>query len=117
MMLDDEQLKVLKTMFALGGISALAAACRTILSKEERTLAGFLTRFILGTFAGMVAGFVASDQGFSEEATYAIVAASAVTARELLQAVVVVAETLRDHSARITRKVIDKKLGDKDGQP
>ncbi len=107
-----------KAVASLGGIAALAAACRTIMSEDERTLVGFLSRFVLGVFAGMMVGFALEGSGLSDGVQYAIVSGSALAAKETLTAVIKVAETVRDQSATVTKNIIKKKTtrGKQDGQ-
>lgn len=100
----------LKAIANLGGISALAASCRLILSSDERTFLGFVGFFIPGIFAGMIAGFIVHDQGYSDQMNYAIVSAASLAAKELLLGIIKAADTVKDSMPKIVRSVVKKRF-------
>lgn len=104
--------KTISAAVDLGGISALAAAARTILSEDERNLTGFLTRFILGIFSGMMVGFGIHQYGYPPTMEAAIVSASALAAKEILLAIISAADFLRNNVTKILPAVV--RIRDKD---
>lgn len=100
----------LKAVINLGGISALAATCRLVLSTDERSLLGFLGFFIPGIFAGMIAGWIVHSQGYSDQMNYAIVSASSLAAKELLLGIIKAAETLRDEAPSMVKRAIKRRF-------
>lgn len=100
--LTEEEWRIVRTMSSLGSISALAAACRLILARDdERTFAGFMGHFVLGTFAGLMMGLAMDGWGVSETAKYAVVSAAALTAKQLLTLLIVFAQMLLDNPRMI----------------
>lgn len=108
-MMDPEDVKAAAT---LGGMSALAATCRIILSQDEkdRTFAGWASLFVMAIFSGMIAWYAMRGLSWDENLKVAICLVSALSARELLLAVIKVGETIRDQAGGVAKALIDRKI-------
>lgn len=95
--MDDWLIKWTNTLLGLLGISTLAAASRSILSEDRRSLRGFLRGFILAIFVGGVTGALVHDSGFSAPTQGGIVGISAFVADDILLLVINIAAHLRDN--------------------
>ena len=108
-MIDQDDLKAAVT---LGGISAMAATCRIILSQDEkdRTFIGWASLFVLSMFAGEMVWYAIHGQDWDDSMKVAVCLASALSAKELLLGIIKIGETIRDQSSNVAKILIDRKI-------
>lgn len=99
--MDEEIMRLLKTSAALVGISALAAASRSIMSEDRRSFTGFLRGLILAVFVGCVVGLLINDFNLSPETQGGIVGLAGFVADDLLVLVINTTRKLRDDPAAL----------------
>lgn len=87
----DQQ--TIDTIGSLGGISALAAISRTILSEQRRSFVGFLRGIILALFVAIMTGMIIQDYNFSPSMYNAIVGIAAFVADDILILIIKAAKT------------------------
>ncbi|MCA9340741.1 MAG: hypothetical protein KDA17_07540 [Candidatus Saccharibacteria bacterium] len=107
--MEEEFAKLFKSVLAMFGISALAAASRTILSEDRRTFGGFIRGLVLAGFVGIMAGLIIQDYAFSPATQGAIVGVAAFIADDILILVLGVAEKLRDNPGLIIDFIIRRR--------
>jgi len=107
----------MKAAADLGGVSALAATCRLILFSDNRTFAGWAGFFVIGIFAGQMVGWAIESQGYSDGWNRAIVCATALSAKEVLMAVIKTAEMLRDNAAALAARLVRARVNKTTGEP
>lgn len=88
---------ILRAMLGLLGISTCAAASRTMMSPDKRTISAFMRGLVLALFAGGVVGALIQDSGFSPGVQGGIVGICAFVADDLLQLLINVSGKLRDN--------------------
>lgn len=89
------------TVASLGGISTLAAASRTILSEDRRSITGFLRGLVLAIFVGVLTGFAMNDYDFGPGTQGAIVGVSAFVADDILMIILAVTKNLRKDPSKL----------------
>lgn len=92
-----EESAAFKAFLGLLGISTAAAASRTMMSEDKRTLGAFFRGLVLAIFAGGVVGALIQDYGFSPGTQGGIVGICAFVADDLLQLVINISRRLRDN--------------------
>lgn len=106
----NDELKLLASMF---GISALAAASRSILSEEKRTIGGFLRGLVLAAFVGTIVGLIIQDYNYTPTTQGGIVGICAFVADDLLMVVLAVTGKLRKNPTIIIDYFINRTGGGK----
>ena len=99
--MDEEIMRLLKTSAALVGISALAAASRSIMSEDRRSFTGFLRGLILAVFVGCIVGLLIQDLKLSPETQGGVVGLAGFVADDLLMVVIAISKKLRDDPSAI----------------
>lgn len=99
-----------KTIASLVGISTIAAASRSILSEDRRSLKGFFRAALLAVFVGGVAGAITTNYGFSPSMQGAVVGLCAFVADDILLGVVNLAIWFRTNPARIIDLIFNRKI-------
>ena len=94
-------MKFLRTSAALIGISALAAASRSIISEDRRSFKGFVRGLVLAVFVGGVVGALIQDVSFSPATQGGIVGVAAFVADDLLILLISVTTHLRNNPTAI----------------
>lgn len=94
--MEEEIMKILRTSAALIGISALAAASRSILSEDRRSFGGFMRGLVLAIFVGSLVGLLIQDFDFSPPTQGGIVGVAAFVADDLLMMIINISRKLRD---------------------
>lgn len=89
------------TLASLGGLSTLAAASRTILSEDRRSITGFLRGLVLAIFVGAVVGFGIQDYHFSPATQGMVVGISAFVADDILLIILSLSRTFRNKPEKI----------------
>lgn len=107
--MDEWIVKWANTLLSLVGISALAAASRSVLSEDRRSLAGFVRGLMLALFVGGIVGSFIQDSSFSEPAQGGIVGLSAFVADDILLLVIGIAAHLRKNPKTIIDFVLRRK--------
>lgn len=100
----------IKTAVSLIGISAIAAASRTILTEERRSIKGFCRAVFLATFVGAIVGGIIHGYSLSPPLEGAIVGVCAFVADDLLLAVLALAGWFRKNPAAILNVVLGRKI-------
>lgn len=113
-------IKFMKTLGGLIGLSALAAASRSILSEDRRSIAGFMRGLVLAGFVGTVVGLLTNDMKFSPPTQGGIVGIAAFVADDILLFVINASRLLRDDPRIMIDWVLRRDSGgyrnrDKDG--
>lgn len=99
-----------KTIASLIGISALAAACRAILSEDRRSLKGFLRATVLAVFVGGISGGFIQHYDFSPSMQGSIVGLCAFVADDILMGVIGLAKWFRANPARILDVILNRRV-------
>ncbi len=99
-----------KTIASLIGISTIAAAARSILSEDRRSIKGFLRATLLAIFIGGVTGGIVQGYHFSPEMQGSIVGLCAFVADDILLAVVNLAHWFRSDPSRIINIIFNRKV-------
>jgi hypothetical protein len=92
-----EEFSLLKAFLGLLGISTAAAASRTMMSPDKRTIGAFVRGLVLALFAGGVIGALIQDSGFSPGVQGGIVGICAFVADDLLQLTINISTKLREN--------------------
>ena len=98
-----------KTLLALTGISTLAAASRSILSEDRRSIGGFLRGFVLAVFVGVIVGMGIQDYELSHATQGAIVGICSFVADDILMLVISVASNVAKNPKLILDIILRKK--------
>lgn len=98
----------IKTLLSLIGISTIAAASRTIMSEDRRTIRAFLRGLLLATFVGGIVGALIHDYTFSDETKGGIVGVCAFVADDILQLLINLSLHLRNHPRDIVKFFLRK---------
>lgn len=100
----------LKTIASLIGISAIAAACRSILSEDRRSIKGFLRATMLAIFVGGITSGIIQSYNFSAPMQGAIVGLCAFVADDILLGVISLARWFRSNPARIIDVILNRRV-------
>lgn len=79
---------------AVGGWGILAAASRSILSEDRRSIIGFLRGLVLAIFVGIIVGLVIQDYGFTAPTQSAVVGISSFIADDILLMILAVSSAV-----------------------
>jgi hypothetical protein len=93
--------KLLNAALSLGSISVMAAASRTILSPDRRSLAGFLRGLVLAIFVAIVVGWGIDGSSISQEWKNVIIAVCAFAADDILLVILSVTTKLREDPSAV----------------
>lgn len=107
--MDEWIAKWLNTVLGLVGISTLAAASRSILSDDRRSLVGFLRGLVLALFVGGVVGGLIQDYDFSPPTQGGIVGIVAFVADDILLFVISFTRKLRDDPSAVIDWIFRRK--------
>ena len=107
--MDEWIIKWTNTLLSLIGISTLAAASRSILSEDRRSLSGFIRGFILAVFVGGIVGALIQDYDFSPATQGGIVGISAFVADDILLLIIAISGHLRKNPKMIVDFVLRRK--------
>lgn len=102
----NEEIKVFLSLF---GISTMAAASRSILSEDKRSISGFLRGLVLAGFVGTVVGLFIQDYQLSATMQSAIVGVCAFVADDLLLILLAVSGKLRSNPRIIIDYFLNRK--------
>lgn len=105
--MDEEIMRIFKPLFSLVGISALAAASRSLLSPDRRSLPAFFRGLVLACFVGGVVGLSMQDSDLTPSIQGAVVGISGFVADDLLLALVAFTTKLREDPMAVVNAVID----------
>lgn len=93
--------KLLNTALSLGSISIMAAASRTILSEDRRTLVGFMRGLVLAIFVAVIVGWGLESSVISQGWKNIAIAVSAFSADDILLIVLSILAKLREDPSAI----------------
>lgn len=99
--LTEDDIKNLKALLGLLGISTLAAAARTILSEKDRTFIGFMRGIVLAVFVGVIVYMIMQSTEYSAWIKGATVSICAFCADYLLLMILSGARMIRDRPIEI----------------
>jgi threonine/homoserine/homoserine lactone efflux protein len=88
----DQNIDVLTST---AGLSILAAASRSILSEDRRSLIGFLRGLVLAMFVSVMVGFILKDYKLSQEMEYAVIGLCSFIADDILMVIVSTSAAIR----------------------
>lgn len=100
-------MKVARAIAGLVGISALAAASRSILSEDRRSVTGFVRGLILACFVGGIVGLLIQHQDLSPSLQGAFVGISGFVADDILLFVINFSRKMRDDPTAVVDMMID----------
>lgn len=92
----SDEADFIRTICSLAGISALAAASRSILTEDRRCFWCFVRGLVLAGFVGTMAGLLIQDYNFTVPTQGGIVGIAAFIADDLLMILLGCARKLRD---------------------
>ncbi len=95
----------------VGGWSILAAASRSILSVEKRSLIGFLRGFVMAVFVCELVGLLVVDNGLSPRVETAIVGISGFVADDILLLILAVSSAVRKDPKEAVLNLIEYLFG------
>lgn len=80
---------------AAGGWSILAAASRSIISEDRRSMIGFLRGFVMALFVGIIVGFLVQNYSLSISLSNAIVGVTSFCADDILLMILTASAAIR----------------------
>lgn len=99
-----------KTIASLIGISTVAAAARSILSEDRRSLKGFLRATLLAIFVGGLTAGLIQNYNLAAPMQGSIVGLCAFVADDILVAVISLAHWFRENPSRILDVILNRKI-------
>lgn len=96
-----------QTCISFVGISTLAAACKSILTPEERTLIGFLSGIVLCGFVSVLGGLIIPMYVNSASMQFGIVGILSFCARYILVAILRLANLVIENPRMIVDTLLD----------
>lgn len=99
----------LKTLTSLIGISTLAAAARSVLSEDRRSLKGFFRAVVLAIFVGGITGGLVSNYNFSPAMQGSIVGLCSFVADDILLGVISLVAWFKADPSRIINVIFNRR--------
>jgi hypothetical protein len=103
-MINDPDLNALT---AVGGWSILAAASRSVLSEDRRSITGFLRGLVMATFVGMMVSLIVKDYNLTPGVQGVVVGVASFVADDILLMIITASTAIRNNPREAFAKAIE----------
>lgn len=105
----------LDALTAVGGWSILAAASRSVLSEDRRSITGFLRGLVMAVFVGMMVSLIVKDYNLTPGVQGVVIGVASFVADDILLLIITASNAIRNNPKEALAKALEMLVRGKSG--